>query len=212
VAVLAGGADNIYPLEHTELYRRIGETGAIVSEMPMGTEPQARHFPRRNRLISGLSLGVLAVEAALQSGSLITTRLALEQGREVMAVPGSPLDPRCRGTNNLLRQGATLVESAEDVLAALEASAGLSSSKSLTFETEVQLSDLASESVAGDTPSTVASLLGPSPIAVDELTRQCQLSAPVVRAALLELDLAGRLEWHPGSRISLLLTNKAQRS
>jgi DNA processing protein len=212
VAVLAGGADNIYPPEHEDLYRRIAESGAVISEMPVGTVPQARHFPRRNRLISGLSLEVLAVEAALQSGSLITARLALEQGREVMAVPGSPLDPRCRGTNNLLRQGATLVESAADVLAALEAMSGLSSSKALTFETEHQATEITNESPPSDALDIVTALLGPTPIAVDELTRQCQLSAPVVRAALLELDLAGRLEWHPGNRISLLLTNKAQRS
>jgi DNA processing protein len=212
VAVLAGGADNIYPPEHEDLYRRIADSGAVISEMPVGTVPQARHFPRRNRLISGLSLGVLAVEAALQSGSLITCRLALEQGREVMAVPGSPLDPRCRGTNNLLRQGATLVESAADVLAALEGMAGFSSSKTLTFEIDGQPTEINNESMPHDALDRVASLLGPTPIAVDELTRQCQLSAPLVRAALLELDLAGRLEWHPGNRISLLLTNKAQRS
>jgi DNA processing protein len=212
VAVLAGGADNIYPPEHEDLYRRIADSGAVISEMPVGTVPQARHFPRRNRLISGLSLGVLAVEAALQSGSLITARLALEQGREVMAVPGSPLDPRCRGTNNLLRQGATLVETAADVLAALEGMAGFSSSKTLSFELDGQPAEINNESPPQDALAGVTSLLGPTPIAVDELTRQCQLSAPVVRAALLELDLAGRLEWHPGNRISLLLTNKAQRS
>jgi DNA processing protein len=212
VAVLAGGVDNIYPPEHEDLYRRIAENGAVISEMPVGTIPQARHFPRRNRVISGLSLGVLAVEAALQSGSLITARLALEQGREVMAVPGSPLDPRCRGTNNLLRQGAVLVESAADVLAALEGASGLSSTKTLTFELGDQPTEITVESLPDGCLNTVTALLGPTPIAVDELTRWCQLSAPVVRAALLELDLAGRLEWHPGNRISLLLTNKAQRS
>ncbi len=212
VAVLAGGVDNIYPPEHGDLYREIAETGAVISEMAVGTIPQARHFPRRNRVISGLSLGVLAVEAALQSGSLITARLALEQGREVMAVPGSPLDPRCRGTNNLLRQGAVLVESAADVLAALEGASGLSSTKTLTFGLADQLSEITGESLPDGCLDTVTALLGPTPIAVDELTRWCQLSAPVVRAALLELDLAGRLEWHPGNRISLLLTNKAQRS
>ncbi len=212
IAVLAGGVDNIYPPEHEDLYRRIAETGAVISEMPVGTIPQARHFPRRNRVISGLSLGVLAVEAALQSGSLITARLALEQGREVMALPGSPLDPRCRGTNNLLRQGAVLVESAADVLAALEGASGLSSTKALTFGLADQLTEITEESLLDGCLDTVTALLGPTPIAVDELTRWCQLSAPVVRAALLELDLAGRLEWHPGNRISLLLTNKAQRS
>jgi DNA processing protein len=212
VAVLAGGVDNIYPPEHEDLYRRIAETGAVISETAVGTIPQARHFPRRNRVISGLSLGVVAVEAALQSGSLITARLALEQGREVMAVPGSPLDPRCRGTNNLLRQGAVLVESAADVLAALEGASGLSSTKTLTFELGDQAIEITDESLAAGGLEAVTALLGPTPIAVDELTRWCQLSAPVVRAALLELDLAGRLEWHPGSCISLLLTNKAQRS
>ncbi|MFM9841648.1 MAG: DNA-processing protein DprA [Dongiaceae bacterium] len=212
VAVLAGGVDNIYPPEHGALYRRIADTGALISEMPVGTIPQARHFPRRNRVISGLSLGVLAVEAAVQSGSLITARLALEQGREVMAVPGSPLDPRCRGTNNLLRQGAVLVESAADVLTALEGASGLSSIKTLTFELADQPTEITDESLTDGSLDTVTALLGPTPIAVDELTRWCQLSAPVVRAALLELDLAGRLEWHPGNRISLLLTNKAQRS
>lgn len=212
VAVLAGGVDNIYPPEHKDLYRRIAETGAVISEMPVGTIPQARHFPRRNRVISGLSLGVLAVEAALQSGSLITARLALEQGREVMAVPGSPLDPRCQGTNNLLRQGAVLVESAADVLAALEGTSRLSSSKTLTFELGDQPTEITNESLPNGSLEAVTALLGPTPIAVDELSRWCQLSAPVVRAALLELDLAGRLEWHPGNRISLLLTNKAQRS
>jgi DNA processing protein len=212
VAVLAGGPDVIYPPGHEDLYRQICERGAAVSEMPIGTEPQARHFPRRNRIISGLSLGVIAVEAALQSGSLITARLALEQGREVMAVPGSPLDPRCRGTNNLIRQGATLVESAGDAVAALEGMAGLSSGKTLTFEINHQPIDIADEMPHDDTRSEVERLLGPTPIAVDELTRQCQLSAPAVRAALLELDLAGRLEWHPGNRISLLLTTKAQPS
>jgi DNA processing protein len=211
-AVLTGGVDNIYPPEHEDLYRRIAEAGAVVSEMPVGTIPQARHFPRRNRIIAGMSLGVLAVEAALQSGSLITARLALEQGREVMAVPGSPLDPRCWGTNNLLRQWAVLVESATDVLAALEGASGLSSTKTLTFEFTNQPAGITDESLPDGSLEAVAALLGPTPIAVDELSRWCQLSAPVVRAALLELDLAGRLEWHPGNRISLLLTNKAQRS
>jgi len=129
-----------------------------------------------------------------------------------MAVPGSPLDPRCRGTNNLLRQGAVLVESAADVLAALEGASGLSSTKTLTFGLADQPTEITGESLPDGCLDTVTALLGPTPIAVDELTRWCQLSAPVVRAALLELDLAGRLEWHPGNRISLLLTNKAQRS
>lgn len=117
--MLAGGIDHIYPPEHAELHRRIAETGLLVSERPLGCIPTARDFPRRNRLISGLSLGTLVVEAALRSGSLITARFAAEQGREVMAVPGSPIDPRARGSNRLLRDGAHLVEEADDVLAIL---------------------------------------------------------------------------------------------
>src|SRR5262245_7522359 len=124
IAVVAGGIDVVYPPDNEELQREIARRGLIVAEMPPGVVPQAKHFPRRNRLISGLSLGVLVVEAALQSGSLITARMALEQGREVLAVPGSPLDPRCRGTNNLLRQGAILAEGAADVLAALAGMSG----------------------------------------------------------------------------------------
>ncbi len=119
VAVLAGGVDVVYPPEHAKLYDRIVEAGCVVSEMPPGTEPQASHFPRRNRLISGLALGVVVVEASTRSGSLITARLALEQGREVFAVPGSPLDPRSEGPNGLIKQGATLTRSAADVIEGL---------------------------------------------------------------------------------------------
>ena len=119
VAVVAGGVDVVYPEENRGLHEAIARQGAVVAELPLGTEPQARHFPRRNRIISGMALGVVVVEAAARSGSLITARLALEQGRDVFAVPGSPLDPRCRGSNDLLRHGATLTESAEDVLAQL---------------------------------------------------------------------------------------------
>ena len=119
VAVVAGGLDIIYPPENETLYRAIAERGVIISEMRLGEAPQARHFPRRNRLISGLARGVVVVEAAERSGSLITANYALEQGREIFAVPGSPLDPRARGANRLIREGATLTESAEDVLAQL---------------------------------------------------------------------------------------------
>jgi DNA processing protein len=119
IAAVAGGLDQTYPPQHIDLQRRIAETGAVVSEAPLGTQPQARHFPRRNRIIAGLSLGVVVVEAARHSGSLITARLALESGREVFAVPGSPLDPRCHGSNDLIRQGAQLTETAADVLANL---------------------------------------------------------------------------------------------
>ncbi len=203
VAVLAGGIEVVYPPEHRDLYAEIVAKGALVAEMPPGTQPQARHFPRRNRLISGLAQGVLVVEAARRSGSLITARCALDQGREVMAVPGSPLDPRCQGTNHLIRQGAALIETAADVLAALEGTAPRLAAPEAVFE--------GPEAAAGApdvTPEArvrVELLLGPSPVAVDELLRQCQLSAPVVRTVLLELELAGRLERQPGNRVSLLM-------
>jgi DNA processing protein len=156
-----------------------------------------------------MSLGVLVVEAALQSGSLITARLALEQGREVLAVPGSPLDPRCRGTNDLIRQGATLAESGADVIAALD---GMIRLPQPTAAYDVQLSDTIMDSTPDVDRRTIEELLGPSPVAVDELVRQCHLSAPAVRSVLLELELAGRLERHPGNRVSLLLTATAHGS
>ena len=174
--------------------------------------PQARHFPRRNRLISGLSLGVVVVEAAPQSGSLITARLAAEQGREVMAVPGSPLDPRHRGTNQLLRDGATLVESAADVLAALgplapgqqrpgrPAGAPGAGSEPPPHRRRCRWSP---GPAAATCIGRVCERLGPEPLLVDELIRQCQASTAEVQRALLELELDGRLERHPGNRVSL---------
>lgn len=204
-AVMAGGVDHIYPPENTELYRRIVAQGVAVSEMPPGTIPQASHFPRRNRIISGMALGVVVVEASPRSGSLITARMALEQGREVFAVPGSPLDPRCAGPNGLIRQGATLTETADDVLVvladmlrrpAVEAHAGRGfGGPGTAVEDE--------DAVAG-ARSAVLDALGRSPVAVDEIIRQCQLSPAVVSTVLLELELAGRLERHPGHRVSLL--------
>ena len=208
IAVVAGGIDVVYPPEHDELYRAVAERGAVIAELPVGTVPQARHFPRRNRLISGLSLGVLVVEAALQSGSLITARFALEQGRDVLAVPGSPLDPRCRGTNNLIRQGANLAESAADVLAAVTAMTQPIREIANDFHSGQQLSEINDISIESSVHATVEDLLGPDPVAVDELVRQCHLSAAAVRAVLLELELAGRLERHAGNRVSLLLTNR----
>jgi DNA processing protein len=175
-----------------------------VSEMPPGFKPRDIHFPRRNRIISGLSKGVVVVEAALRSGSLITARMAGEQGREVMAVPGSPLDPRCRGANRLIREGAALVEDAEQILEILT---GL---RHQSIEVDQPLSeidqpiDFTAEQDVDRTRRDVLGRLGPSPIAVDELLRQCQSSPPVIGQVLLELDLAGRLERHPGNRVSLL--------
>jgi DNA processing protein len=203
VAVLAGGVDHVYPPENRELHRQLGARGCVVSEMPPGSEPQASHFPRRNRLISGLSLGVVVVEASLRSGSLITARLALDQGREIFAVPGSPLDPRCRGPNALIRQGAILTESAADVIEAL---AGMAEPSADPPQARKEPLPAAPEDESELTRSreVIARCLAPCPVTVDEIVRQCQLSAAVVSMALLELELAGRLERHPGNRVSLL--------
>jgi DNA processing protein len=202
IAVMAGGIDKIYPPENAELASRIKAGGALVSEMPLGLEPVARHFPRRNRLISGLAAGVVVVEAALHSGSLITARLALEQGREVFAVPGSPLDPRARGSNGLLRQGAFLVENVEDVLAAItqhrpeRAKAQISAS---AFPPHI------SESCEGPDlalQKSLCELLGPAPIEIDELVRQSKAAPEAVSTTLLELELAGRITRHAGQKVS----------
>jgi DNA processing protein len=219
VAVIASGVDVAYPSENAELMERIAATGAIVSERPLGAVPQARHFPRRNRLISGLCLGIVVVEAAPQSGSLITARLAAEQGREVMAVPGSPLDPRHRGTNQLLRDGATLVESAADVIAALGPLAPdrrgptarpAPGAQGQAFRPTTERKSPASARAPVEPTANGADLvgrlcerLGPEPLLVDELIRQCQASTAEVQRALLELELDGRLERHPGNRVSL---------
>ena len=193
IAVLAGGPDDIYPPEHGGLYQRIAGRGCIVSESPPGYRAQARDFPRRNRLISGLALGVVVVEAELRSGSLITARLAAEQGREVFAVPGSPLDARAKGTNDLIRQGAALCEGAEDVIRALDGmGAGMR---------EPEPSGYAPPK-AGEPDAAllkrVADLLSPTPIAWDELARAAGAPGPLVYAALVELSLAGRCELLPG--------------
>jgi DNA processing protein len=211
VAVVAGGVDVVYPAENRGLHEALARDGAIVAELPLGTEPQARHFPRRNRIISGMALGVVVVEAAARSGSLITARLALEQGRDVFAVPGSPLDPRCRGTNDLLRHGATLTESGEDVLAQLgplleralqpqprpAQSVGTPNVQSWP---PLEASDLAEDDSGFE---LIMERLGPTPVAVDELVRQCHLSAAAMATVLLELELAGRVERHPGNLVSL---------
>ncbi|MDP6705046.1 MAG: DNA-processing protein DprA [Alphaproteobacteria bacterium] len=202
IAVLAGGVDVIYPPENEALYHDIVAGGAVISEMPVGTKATARHFPRRNRLISGLALGVVVVEAAPRSGSLITARLAAEQGREVFAVPGSPLDPRARGANGLIRQGAQLTESAADVIDAvqrmrerrIEEPRGAAYGGRPTPPAEAELDQ---------GRQALVRLLGPTPVEVDELIRQSELTPPVVITILLELDLAGRLDRHPGNRVSL---------
>jgi DNA processing protein len=214
IAVVAGGADVVYPEENRGLYDALCRQGAVVAELPLGTEPQARHFPRRNRIISGMALGVVVVEAAAKSGSLITARFALEQGREVFAVPGSPLDPRARGTNDLLRNGATLTETAGDVIGQLGPLLQDAAPRPMpAAQPRLPLPPAASRAAAPLPPppsvsddsalDLIVEKLGPSPVAVDELVRQCQLSAAAVATLLLELELAGRIERHPGNLVSL---------
>ena len=210
VAVVAGGVDVVYPEENRGLHEALAREGAIVAELPLGTEPQARHFPRRNRLISGMALGVVVVEAAARSGSLITARFALEQGRDVFAVPGSPLDPRCRGSNDLLRHGAILTEGAEDVLSQLgpQLRGPAAPPRPRPSPPSPGVMDWAPVREQAPVPDDAAlelitERLGPTPVAVDELVRQCQLSAAAVATLLLELELAGRVERHPGNLVSL---------
>ena len=202
IAVLAGGQDRIYPPEHGDLLDEILPAGVALTEMPLGWEPRARDFPRRNRLISGLALGVVIVEAAKRSGSLITARLALEQGREVFAVPGSPLDPRAEGTNSLIKQGATPVTETADIVAVLEPIMGMA----LTArEPEPTNGDRPHDvDPAADERARIVALLSPAPVQVDDLVRLAKSSPRVVRLVLLELELAGRLERHGGGLVSLL--------
>jgi DNA processing protein len=242
IAVLAGGHDKIYPADHEKLLEQLLDKGAAVSEMPFGWEARSRDFPRRNRIVSGLSSGIVVVEAAKNSGSLITARFAGEQGREVFAVPGSPLDPRAEGTNALLRDGATFCTRIDDVLDALAArlqanprhgdlfsEPGMADDPDEPLWDELDLDDgsaapvpqgrprdpapykmgQAIEAASGEAapfsgPERIIGLLGPSPISIDELVRAAEMPAQAIRAILLELELAGRLERHGGNLVSLV--------
>ncbi len=202
VAALAGGVDVVYHEENRALYEQMKTQGCIVSDQPLGVEPFAKLFPRRNRIISGLSLGVIVVEAAMQSGSLITARMALEQGREVFAVPGSPLDPRCTGTNDLIRQGAVLTEKAADVLAHIHKQPrGLFEPPRQPLDMPLATTD---ESQLAAARMKLEECLSPSPVGVDELVRQTGLTPSVVLMVLLELELAGRLERQAGQKVALI--------
>jgi DNA processing protein len=193
VAVLAGGIDQIYPPQNADLHGRIAAQGLILSESPWGTPPVARAFPRRNRIVSGLSAGVIVIEAAAKSGSLITAQRAAEQGREVFVVPGSPMDPRYVGSNSLIRDGAILVRDANDILDVL----GRPSAPTQPLGQKGQ------NRLDGDAAKVVEAL-GAVPTAVDELVRRCQVSAAAVAEVLLALELEGRLERHRGNRVSLM--------
>ena len=202
VAVLAGGVDIIYPPENEKLYAAIRDQGAIISEMRLSEAPQARHFPRRNRLISGLARGLVVVEAAERSGSLITANYALEQGREVFAVPGSPLDPRAKGTNRLIREGAALTESAEDVLSVLRPIIGNDFREPDLFAPGPPPDTKDLEQEADQVRTRIEEALGPAPVGVDELIRMTGAPAAAVQTVLLELELAGRCRRHPGNFVS----------
>jgi DNA processing protein len=202
VAALAGGLDRPYPPENVALCDEIAERGALVSEMPFGWEPRAQDFPRRNRLIAGMALGLVVVEAARRSGSLISARLAGEMGRLVFAVPGSPLDPRAEGTNGLLKQGAILVTGVSDILEALAPLTGSLPPSPPSLEEPPDLSAVppAEDSERG----AIVEALGPVPTPIDDIVRHTGLHPAHVHLVLLELDLAGRLERHPGNMVSLL--------
>ncbi|MGQ0484789.1 MAG: DNA-processing protein DprA [Hyphomicrobiales bacterium] len=199
-AVLAGGIDVIYPPENQALHDEIGKTGLLITEMIPGTAPRAEFFPRRNRIISGMVRAVIVVEAALRSGSLITARLAAEQGREVFAVPGSPLDPRAEGCNKLIRDGASLLTRAADVLDALSGS--FTPNRTMFLEPEPQELDDAADA-GPDARRRLLSLLSPAPVAVDDLIRESALAPAAVAGLLLELELAGRIARHPRGLVSL---------
>ena len=221
IAVLAGGHNRIYPSEHTKLAAEICEQGAVISEMPLNWEPRGPDFPRRNRLVAGISLGTIVIEAALRSGSLITARLANEQGRQVFAVPGSPLDPRAEGTNNLLREGATLCTRVEDVIEALnpvrshglpprdlfrEAATefvGLESPPPVDSFRDTKIDNPLRHSVEG-LPSSVEGLLGAAPVSIDDLIRNSGMPAAEVQMALLDLEMAGRLQRHSNGCVSVI--------
>ncbi len=203
VAVFAGGIDVIYPSENEILFSRILDAGGCaISEMRMGWEPRARDFPRRNRIIAGMSLATVVVEAAKRSGSLITARLALEQNREVLAVPGSPLDPRAAGANNLIKQGARMVTNAADVV---EAVAPMLADPPRVSPSDLDAppSDEVRAEPGDEQRKLVLEALGPTPVEIDEIIRFTGVPARTVLVLLLELDLAGRLERHAGQRVSL---------
>ncbi len=206
IAVLGGGVDVKYPRENAALHDEIAEKGLLVSEVPCGVQPQARHFPRRNRIISGLSLGVVVVEAALRSGSLITARLAGEQGRDVFAVPGSPLDPRCNGTNDLIRKGALLTETAEDVLTELAPVRGRPAPPPASQPAPNGSAPAAppDHTAPAAAHRQINEMIGPMPLSVDDIVRGSGLSINTVWNVLLELELAGHIERLPGNLIARL--------
>lgn len=203
IAVVAGGIDVVYPEENKKLFDAICERGLVIAESPLGMAPIAQHFPKRNRIVSGLSKACVVVEATMKSGSLITARMAGEQGRDVMAVPGSPLDPRASGPNHLIREGATLIRSADDILEILMNFSG-NSLREPFYPSSFIAAGEAPESLAENAQENVLSHLSYTPISIDELLRSCHVTIPVLQTILLELELAGRVKRLPGNRVSLI--------
>jgi DNA processing protein len=204
IAVLPGGVDQVYPPENKVLYKALSEEGLLISEAPLGIAPQANLFPRRNRLISGLSWGILVVEAALKSGSLITAHLAADQGREVFAIPGSPMDPRSRGTNELIRQGAILVQSTEDILEEYQKHryASLAEEEEGYHAGEAD-SEAISDSELEKARQEIWRALNQVPVTLEDLCQVLHLPIGITRVAIIEMDVAGFIDWHPGGKISL---------
>ena len=202
IAVLAGGADVIYPRENANIYNELKETGLILSEMPFGVQPQARHFPRRNRIISGLAQGVLIVEATQKSGTLITARLAAEQGREVFAIPGSPLDPRSKGPNSLIKQGAQLTESVDDIIEVLQlmSEKGMREPQNDPFEVKPPVQE--NNDALEDATRIIKEKLSHTAIAIDDLIRATEMTPSLLQTVLLDLELAGEITRHAGNRVS----------
>jgi len=210
IAVIAGGIDHVYPLENYKLFEQIEQEGLIIAELPVGSKPLGQHFPQRNRLISGISLGTVVIEASLKSGSLITARFALEQNREVFAVPGFPLDPRCQGTNKLIKEGAYLLESVQDIITMLPSRGSIvGKSEYVANDSEVNSSFKALDikyvsPVTNDMRIRVKELLSSTPVGFDSLHNETKLSLQVIYMIVLELELAGKIVRYPGNKISLI--------
>jgi len=205
IACAAGGLDVVYPRENQQLYENIRSKGLLVSEMPPGTKPQARHFPRRNRIISGLSDGTLVIEAAARSGSLITARLAGEHGREIFAVPGSPLDPRSAGANQLIKDGAILVRSANDIINELPTSIPKQTQMRPAVTKTDRKSANSPTASQPPNPSDLMTILSPSPIHIDEIVLLCDGAADNILAELQLLELDGKVARHSGGRFSKIM-------
>lgn len=203
VAVIGGGIDNIYPPENAELFKEITASGAILSEMPFGVKPHAHSFPARNRIIAGMTRGVAVIEASLKSGSLITAQLANDYGREVFAVPGSPMDPRCAGTNGLIKQGATMIETAQDILRAIAPMRDLPLAEADASGFGERGAPEISDDAMVEARLAVEQALSPSPTYLEDILSATGLTPHLLLAVLLEIELAGRLQRHPGAKVSL---------